>query len=56
MKITEKDDEIIMREAPFASWISGIVLSIFFAFSIYAMISEAVEFPNCQFGLQGRWY
>lgn len=56
MKITEKDDQIILRDAPFASWISGALMSIFFAFGIYTIISGAIESPNYQFGLQGSWY
>lgn len=56
MKISEKNGEIILRDTPFASWVSGTVLSVIFVFSIYAVVSGAIESPNYQFGLQDRWY
>lgn len=56
MKINEKDDEIILRDTQYFSFIFGILGMAVFALSGVLFFSNAIKFPNIFFSLQGIWY
>lgn len=56
MKITETDNEIILRDVPFGYWTIGCILTPVLGFIIIAMIAAATEDPSIIFrASDGGW-